>query len=191
MRTNLLVTLLFSFLTMIACENKSNTNTQAGNNTDTNTEVAVTDNNDEPTANTAVEENTITIPTFSIKFDRSPEVKELLEEKGEKMIVDISIMGEPIDATAVQAKDYFNEEEQKVYLLQQGIPYSNQAVMTIENLTAEKEALEALTDQNYEVVIMLYTDRKTADKNLIDAPTFIMPINQLKGTTQTIKVEML
>lgn len=189
MRIYLLIIILFSFWTTIACDNKADSNAGGDTNTDTNTEVVDTKEENEPTA--IVDENRINIPTFSIQFDMTPEVKQLLEEKGEEMIVDVSIMGEPIDATKVQGKEYFNEEEQQIYLVQQGIPYSGKGEMTIDNLKADKEAYDALVEKNYEVIIMLYTNRKTAEKNLIDAQTFVMPIDKLQGTTQTIKVEML
>jgi hypothetical protein len=181
--------LLFCLWVTVACDTTTTTTT-GETTTDRNTELPVVE--EETTAVSDEEgEGMMIIPTFSVKFDLSPEVKELLAGE-EEMAIDVTIAGDAASAEGLVGKPFFNEEDYKVYLIQKEIIYDEEdLIVEIKGLQTSKEAYEALEDKNYEVAVQVYTNRKTAKTNLINSELLLISADQLEGSTHVIKVTKL
>jgi hypothetical protein len=182
--------LIFCLWMTVACDDKAATTTGTETVTDTNVELPVVEE-EATTVSDEPEEGMMIIPTFSVKFDFSPEVKELLAGE-EEMAIDITIAGDAASAEELEGKSFFNEEDYKVYLIQKEVIYDeDDLIVEFEGLQASKEAYEALEDKNYEVAVQVYTNRKTAKTNLINSELLLISADQLEGSTHVIKVTKL
>ncbi|WMX15561.1 MULTISPECIES: hypothetical protein [unclassified Aureispira] len=191
--------LIFLFL-LTACANETSPSTNVETVTDTlatNTEVLreVEENTTVSDENQATPNppDSIPVPSFAIHFDFSEGVQKILDSGKERLVVDIALSGLPKDVSNVAGKDYYNEEDEQIYLKSIALLYEQNETQTmhIENLNISKEALDALQNPNYMITINFYSSRTSSDNNIFSANALIEEVNSMKNKTHTIKVKML
>lgn len=135
----------------------------------------------------------IEVPSFAIKFDFSEEVQEILDSGEESLVIDIALSGLPKDATALMDKDYYNDEDQLIYLANKEIIYqqNEQQTIKIEDLKISEEAFNALNDPDYTIGINFYSSRTTSENNVFSANALIEEVSMMQNKTHTVKVTML
>lgn len=137
--------------------------------------------------------DSLVVPSFTIDFDFSEKVQNLLTSGKEGLIVDLVLSGTPADKSQLMDKDYYSDEDEEIYLKNIEIVYEqNEAqTLTIENLKISKEALNALDDPNYTIGFNFYSSRTSSDNNVFSANALIEDLNTMKGKTHSVKVKML
>jgi hypothetical protein len=137
--------------------------------------------------------DSLVVPSFTIDFDFSEKVQQLLTSGKEGLVVDLVLSGTPADKSKLMGKDYYSDEDEEIYLKNIEIVYEqNEAqTLTIENLKISKEALNALEDPNYTVGFNFYSSRTSSDNNVFSANALIEELNTIKGKTHSVKVKML
>ena len=143
---------------------------------------------------TNIQADSLTVPSFTIKFNFAEQVKKILDSAEEGLTINIMLSGEPANKSKIEGKNYYNEEEEMIYLKNLDISYKNNEnqTLTIENLKISKEALDALENPNYMVTINMFSSRKSSDNNIFTTNTYIMDkINVIKAKTHTMDIKML
>jgi len=137
--------------------------------------------------------DSLVVPSFTIDFDFSEKVQNLLTSGKEGLIVDLVLSGTPADKSQLMDKDYYSDEDEEIYLKNIEIVYEqNEAqTFTIENLKISKEAFNALEDPNYTIGFNFYSSRTSSDNNVFSANALIEDLNTMKGKTHSVKVKML
>jgi hypothetical protein len=194
--------LLLLFVITACGSGTESTTEENGQNTQNETSETVSDVN-EPiteveigegdTDTDASDPDSLVVPSFSIHFDFSKDVQDLLDSGKEGLIIDLVLSGMPLDKTKLMDKDYYSDEDEEVYLKNLEIVYEqNEAkTLTIENLKISKEALNALEDPNYTIGVNFYSSRTSSDNNIFAASVLIEDLDVMKGKTHTVKVKML
>lgn len=189
---------LLLLFVLIACSSETETTTEENvqkEQTETISDVSepTTDSETGEGDTDASDSDSLVVPSFSISFDLSEAVQRTLITGKEDLIVDLVLSGMPVDKSKLMDKDYYNDEDEEVYLKHIELVYeqNDNQTLTIENLKISKEALDALEDPNYTVGLNFYSSRTSSDNNVFSANALIEEVNTLKGKTHTVKVKML
>lgn len=193
---------LLLLFVLIACSSETETTTEENvqkEQTETISDVSEpiteleTGEGDTDTDTDASDSDSLVVPSFSINFDLSEAVQRTLITGKEDLIVDLVLSGMPADKSKLMDKDYYNDEDEEVYLKNIELVYeqNDNQTLSIENLKISKEALDALEDPNYTVGLNFYSSRTSSDNNVFSANALIEEVNTLKGKTHTVKVTML
>lgn len=191
---------LLLLFVLIACSSETETTTeenvqkeQTETISDVSEPITELETGEGDTDTDASDSDSLVVPSFSINFDLSEAVQRTLITGKEDLIVDLVLSGMPVDKSKLMDKDYYNDEDEEVYLKHIELVYeqNDNQTLTIENLKISKEALDALEDPNYTVGLNFYSSRTSSDNNVFSANALIEEVNTLKGKTHTVKVKML
>ena len=130
--------------------------------------------------------DSIQIPTFEIFVDLDENANAKLSEINETIIVKAFFRGIP--------KDTSNEEYEEFDHYTIGvdeIELNNSHVARFENIYFSKTDLEELVDNNFEVLINIFSGRKSSNLNLLDCNILQEPINDIKGRRIHLKGKLL
>lgn len=137
--------------------------------------------------------DSVLVPSFTVHFDFSEKVQEILDSKKERLVINLVLSGMPLDAAKLMDKDYYSDEDQQVYLKNIEILYEQNDAqsITIENLKISEEALNALEHSNYTVGLNFYSSRTSSDNNIFSADALIEEVDAIKGKIHSVKVSLL
>lgn len=135
--------------------------------------------------------DSITIPTFTIHFQPTPEINKILKEGKEKIEISWTIAGEAQKKVNVTKKDYYNSEEGIIYLKNTIIemPTDERKITLSGNVS--QEAFRALIEPDMEMTLNFYSSRLSSENNIFASEALIEPISVLRGKTKQIKVAKL
>ncbi len=153
--------------------------------------------NKKPTSNLPMEQrmlvigDSVTIPSFSIHFQPTPEINKILKEGKEKIEISWTIAGEAQKKIDVTQKDYYNSEEGIIYLKNTTIemPTDERKITLSGNVS--QEAFRALIEPDMEMTLNFYSSRLSSKNNIFESDALIEPISVLRGKTKQIKLAKL
>ncbi len=131
-------------------------------------------------------EDSVLIPSFEVFVDLDEKANKKLEESNETIIVKAFFRGEP--------KDTLNEDYQEwahMPIGQYEIELKNTRVARFDNIKISRPLFEELIDENFEVLINVYSGRKSGMYNLLDCKILQKPINEIKGKRNTLTGKLI
>ena len=131
--------------------------------------------------------DSVVLPKFEIKLDLSQNAQNLFSQKKESIIVVAYFSGQPKDTTL---EEYQKWGEIKFWEHQIEL-FEGNTIATFEKVTIPKAALDDLIETDFDVLINVYTGRKTSQFNLLDCDILEETINTLKGKSYVLKGKLL
>lgn len=130
--------------------------------------------------------DSIQIPTFEILVDLDKNANRKLSETNETIIVKAFFRGTPKDTSIEEYKefDYFTIGGHEIEL-------TKSHLARFENIKVSRTELEQLIDNNFEVLINIYSGRKSSNLNLLDCDILQEPINDIKGKRIRLKGKLI
>ncbi len=106
--------------------------------------------------------DSIKVPTFTIELQLSKNAEKLLTEKNESIIVQAYFRGMPIDKTVEEYIDFgeFHVGKYRIELIENRIA-------VFDNVWIHKELFDKLEDPNFEILINVFTGRRSSSYNLV------------------------
>lgn len=130
-------------------------------------------------------------PAFKIQLRPTAKVRALLDAGKETLIVSVVLYGIPTTPDALKKESYYDPEEELIYLLDKEYKLSsNQQELLIEE-AIPTEALQALKEKNYTVVVDAYSGRKSSENNLFHTKVLTGTIEEFEGTSQVLAISLL
>ena len=178
----LLVILFFSSL--FSCLSKPE------NKTTSNSSVPSTGTKQEtihPVETYFVEENdSVVIPSFEIKLSLSDSAEHLLRSRKESVIVKAYYSGVPKDTLLKEYRDWG-----KISIHSRSIELTQSRIAKFNNIKISKETYKALSDKNIEVLINVFSGRRSAKNNLLDCNILQDKISNIKDKSFTLTGKLI
>ncbi len=163
-----------------------------------NTENKTTNNNSDPATgikpetiqpieNYFVEEkDSMLIPSFEIKLSLSDSAEHLLRTRKESVIVKAYYSGVPKDTSA---KDY--KEWGKIFLPSRSIELMQSRIAKFHNIKISKETYNSLADKNIEVLINVFSGRRSTENNLLECNILQDKISNIRDKSFTLTGKLI
>ena len=147
------------------------------------------DDDDDPTEllNVFTESgDSITIPEFEIEVDLTDEAEAVLERSNESIIVQAYITGIPREGAKIEAT-----EMGEVYLADPNIELVDSRVARFQQVNIAKQSFESLADEDFQVLINIFSGRRSSDVNVIDCDILQAPISVVRGQRHTLAGKLI
>jgi hypothetical protein len=134
----------------------------------------------------AIADDSVPVPSFEVQLELSPAAEKLLKDKNETVIVMAYFRGEPRDTT--------NKEDREPYeypLGYRAIELNNSRIASFKGFKLAKKDLDSLSDRDYQVLVNIYSGRRSTDLNLLDCGIIQAPISEIKGTRQLVTGKLI
>ena len=125
-------------------------------------------------------EDSIVIPAFQIEVDLHDSSKKL-KSRRETIIVAAYFSGIPSDKSSPEynKKGTVSIGSHSIELIEEGIA-------GFKNVRVSRSSYEALEDKNFDVLINVFSGRKSSKDNILRCGILQMPIDEIKGKTHKI-----
>jgi hypothetical protein len=130
--------------------------------------------------------DSITIPEFEIEVDLTDDAEILLERTGETIIVQAFIMGVPKDDAKVEVT-----KMGEVYLADPNIELHDTRVARFREINIAKKSFESLAEEDFEVLINIFSGRHSSDVNVLDCDILQEPISVVRGQRHILSGKLI
>ena len=134
----------------------------------------------------ALNKDSMEIPTFEIEIKLNELAEKKIVDEKESIIVQAYYSGIPKDTTL---KEYIDRG--KISIGSQRVELFDNRIAKFENMKISKKDYESLRDKNFEVLINVFTGRKTSSFNLINCDLFQDGIETIKGKRLILKGKLI
>lgn len=124
------------------------------------------------------------IPSFEIEIQLSEKAGKLLEQKKESVIVTAYFSGTPKDSTK-----YMEDGEYAVGTHSIELTDSRTAKFT--GVKVSKEMYESLSDKDIQILINVYSGRRSSKMNLLECDILAKPISEARGQKFILKGKLI
>jgi hypothetical protein len=130
--------------------------------------------------------DSILIPSFEVEIVLSEKAKERMSDLKESIIVMVEFSGEPKDSN----NEGLNEEGQ---LMLRSIEKEINPpwIAKIENILISKKDYARLKNKDFDVLVQIWTGRKTSEFNLLHGELIDGPISKLKGKRNILSAKLI
>lgn len=136
----------------------------------------------QPIGNDFVEEkDSVLIPSFEIKLILSDTAEKRLTIQKESVIVKAYYSGIPKDST-IEASYKWG----KYSLFNRSIELTDSRTAKFENIKISKKTYESLTNKNIEVLINVFSGRRSSDKNILNCDILEDRLSNLKNKSVSL-----
>lgn len=130
--------------------------------------------------------DSVLIPTFEIEVQLNDKAEKKLKTDKETIIVQAYFDGIPKDTTQEEFIEWG-----KTHIGSHGIELSNSRVARFQNVKISKIAFEELQDKNFEVLINVFSGRKSSLYNLLSCEILQEGIETIKAKRSILKGELI
>jgi len=177
------IKICFSAIILLSCSSPKERNVTGKNDT-----IPVSKKEDHKTPGTkdfiTVSGDSAELPSFSIQVDLSPKAEKLLKEKKESIIVAAYFSGIPKDSTK-----YLEDGEYAFGTHECELTDSRTAIFR--GVKISKESFESLADKDFQVLINIYSGRRSMKNNVLDCDILQKKISQVKDQTFIIRGKLI
>lgn len=179
---------LFSALLMVASCGERKANESAEEFAEEEPEDLPDEEEDEtPLLDTfTVKGDSVTIPEFEIEVDLTDEAELLLEKAGETIIIQAYITGLPKDGAKIEVT-----EMGEVYLADPNIELKDWRVARFQNVNISKKSFESLASEDFQVLINIFSGRRSTDVNILDCDILQEPISVVRGKRHVLSGKLI
>ncbi|MFI5187093.1 MAG: hypothetical protein ACHQF0_10235 [Chitinophagales bacterium] len=134
-----------------------------------------------------IEGDSLEIPSFKIEVSLSQKANEKLKKGNETIIVWAYFSGIPKDTTL---KEYLKSGGMSIASTQQELSGENRTA-EIEGVRFSKSLYDSLADKDIQVLINIYSGRKSSRDNLLDCDILEEKMSVVKGKEFTLKGKLI
>jgi hypothetical protein len=130
--------------------------------------------------------DSIVFPGFEIEVALSEQARRSLSQANETIIVQAYLSGVPEDSTNVELNemDQLDLGSPRVEIYQPGVAKFGQIIIS-------KKKFEALKDKDFEVLINVFSGRKSSELNLIEVEVLQEPLSKVQGKRHLLKGKLI
>lgn len=128
----------------------------------------------------------VKLPTFEIELDLSSKAEKQLHRKNETIIVQAYFRGVPKDKTNEEFREWG-----KIEITQYRIELESERIACFSDVRISKSTMDELESENVEVLINVFSGRKSSPYNILDVNILQEPINEIKGKKHTLIGKLL
>lgn len=130
--------------------------------------------------------DSLTIGEFEIEIVLSDAAEKKLNAAGETIIVQAYLSGIPREGLNIEV-----DEMGEMYLGEPRVELSGTRVARFENLNISRSSYEALADKDLNVLINVFSGRRTTDLNLLDCEILEEPMSAVIGRRHVLKGKLI
>jgi hypothetical protein len=130
--------------------------------------------------------DSITIPEFEIEVDLTDEAENLLERSNESIIVQAYITGVPKDGANIEVT-----EMGEVYLANPNIELIESRIARFQKVNIPAKSFASLADEDFQVLINIFSGRRSTGVNLLDCEILQAPISVVRGQKHTLAGKLI
>jgi hypothetical protein len=130
--------------------------------------------------------DSVVIPTFEIEIQLDESAEKKIQSENESIIVQAYFSGIPKDTTIEEYSEW-----DKLKIGSYRIELYDTRVALFENVKLPRKVLNELQDTNFEILINVFTGRKSSMYNLISCISLQEGIESLKGKRHIIKGKLI
>ncbi len=128
--------------------------------------------------------DSLVIPAFEIKLDMSKRAEQKLQKDKETVIIDATFSGFPTDTTILT-------EEPFLMIAQKQIELKTERSARFEGIKISKKDWQGLADKDIELLINVFSGRRTHEDNLLSGDIVSEKMSLVKGKTFTLKTRLI
>jgi hypothetical protein len=133
-----------------------------------------------------VEGDSVVIPSFEIEVELSPKAEAKIEKDKESIIVSASFSGIPIDPNSPNMQEWAEGG-----IAGKEIELMGQRVARFENIKVKKSTLDSVTGKDLELLINVYTGRRTNPDNLLDCGILSEKMAKVQNKKFALKAKLI
>lgn len=130
--------------------------------------------------------DSITIPEFEIEVDLTDDAEILLERTGETVIVQAYITGVPKEDAKIELTNMG-----EVYLADPNIELIDSRIARFRNINIARESFESLAEEDFQVLINIFSGRRSSEVNVLDCDILQEPISAVRGQRHTLTGKLI
>ena len=130
--------------------------------------------------------DSVTIPEFEIEIKLSENAEKKLKSEKESVIVQAYFSGRPKDTTLTE---YIKQGE--INIGASKIELFDKRIARFKNVKISKDEFELLSDKNFEVLINVFSGRRTSPDNLLDMELLQDGIDSIKAKRHVLKGKLI
>lgn len=130
--------------------------------------------------------DSIEVPMFEIEVKLAPRAEKKLKDDHETIVVQAYFSGIPTDTTGEQYR-----EEGRIPVGSQKVELTQPGVARFEGIKISKTDFESLANKDFEVLINIYSGRKSIDLNLLNCDILAEPISKVRGQRHTLNGDLI
>ena len=178
--------ILFFLFSCTSQESKKNNNNPGKDTLNKNSFVKADTTSINNTAYYKFDGDSVIIPSFEIEVSLSTKAKQKLKKDKETIIVIAYFSGQPKDTTS---EEYLNSGEMSLTSAQREIKDS--AIAKFEGVKFSKALYDSLADKDIQLLINVYSGRKSTNVNLLNCDILQDKMSHIKGKRFTIKGKLI
>jgi hypothetical protein len=130
--------------------------------------------------------DSITIPEFEIEVDVTDDAEVALEGSDESIIVQAYITGIPKDNANVELT-----EMGEVYLADTNVELTDSRIARFKKVNIAKKSFDNLADEDFQILINIFSGRRSANVNILDCDILQEPISVVRGRRHTLPCKLI
>lgn len=133
-----------------------------------------------------ISEKKVKLPTFQIELELSEKAEKKLRASKETVIIIAYFIGTPIDKNS---KDY--SELSGYSVGKYSIELNTETLATFDSDYISRKMFDALEDKNFEVLINVFSGRKTSQYNILNVEHLQESIDEVKGKRHFLRARLI
>ena len=133
-----------------------------------------------------IDGDSLIIPSFDIEVCLTQKANKKLKDAKETIIVSAYFIGQPKDTTS---KEYLESGEMGIGSSEREL--SDSRITKFENIKFSKALYDSLADKDIQLLINIYSGRKSTDVNLLDCDILQDKMSNIKGKRFKIKGKLI
>ncbi|HMR58722.1 MAG TPA: hypothetical protein PLM56_16880 [Cyclobacteriaceae bacterium] len=130
--------------------------------------------------------DSILLPAFEIEVTLSDAAQKKISYDKETIIVKAYLSGQPKDSAAIEVS-----EMGLLFLAEAQVELEGAGVARFDKVKLSKEAYEALADKDFEVLINIYSGRRSSEYNILNADLLQEPISRVTGERHALHAKLI
>ena len=130
--------------------------------------------------------DSLLLPTFEIEVTLSDSAKKKMTADGETIIVKAYLTGQPKDSVDIELT-----ELGELFLGTPQIELDRPGIARFDKINISKKTYEALVDKDFEILINIYSGRRSSENNLLDAELLQGPASTVTGKRHILNAKLI
>lgn len=129
--------------------------------------------------------DSILLPAFEIEVTLSDAAQKKILVDEETIIVKAYLSGQPKDSAAIES------EMGLLFLAEAQVELDGAGVARFDKVNIPKEVYETLADKDFEVLINIYSGRRSSEYNILNADLLQEPISRVTGERHILNAKLI
>jgi hypothetical protein len=130
--------------------------------------------------------DSLLLPTFEIQVTLSDSAQKKMTDDHESIIVKVYLSGQPKDSADVELT-----ELGELFLGTPQIELNKPGIARFDKINISKKAYESLVDKDFEILINIYSGRRSSENNILDAELLQGPVSDVTGKRHVLNAKLI